>query len=82
MIAQAIGRKEEYISIPPQTVSVLFVFLMQEYGNAFKRIFEGGAEGESRCLILLNENILPREALSIYLNEGDEVKIIPPVAGG
>ena len=83
VLAQAAGC-EKSVELSASTLSDALNILAQTYGNAFKdRIFDSaGKMGRLLNFYLNGKNVLHLKGLKTEFKDGDEISIIPAVAGG
>ncbi len=75
------GKEEEDLNF--RNVRDLLNYLLEKYGDNFKQSLYDGNSFKKGVIILKNgKNIIYLNDLDTELDEGDEVSIFPPVAGG
>jgi MoaD family protein len=85
MIKEATNTDEETIEIDGEKVGELLAALVQRYGVQFRKRIIDEATGKPRRFINIFVNgrdIRNLQGLDTRLTEGDEVRLIPTVAGG
>ncbi|MEM3668022.1 MAG: MoaD family protein, partial [Thermoplasmatales archaeon] len=74
--------REENIS-GVDKISDLINFLIERYGREFRdKLFIGNLPRENIIILVNGKNIIFLSKMETKLNEGDNVDIFPPVAGG
>ncbi|MGC8645717.1 MAG: ubiquitin-like small modifier protein 1 [Thermoplasmata archaeon] len=81
-LRDVVKRKEEVISGATDLQGLISI-LVSRYGEAFRRwLFRDGSLMGNVIILVNGRNVLFGDKLATALNEGDQVDIFPPVAGG
>jgi MoaD family protein len=84
MLAQVMGGKEQTVEFPGTTVRDLLDHLMQRHGRrAREALLDENGELDLVIQMVVNEAVwISRQELDTDLQDGDEVTIMVPMAGG
>jgi molybdopterin synthase sulfur carrier subunit len=80
---RVITKKKEEEVVGVDEIGPLLEYLVGKYGSEFREMIYKGSTLYNNVIILVNgKNINYLSGLKTKLNEGEEVNIFPPVAGG
>lgn len=82
-IAELIGDRETIMSLPRgSSLSDLLLELQEKYGEPITNFFYGTQRSLAQTVLLNGRNIAFLEGTKTKLEDGDEVFLVPIVAGG
>jgi MoaD family protein len=83
-LRECIGQARVEVELAPGgTVDTLLRQMAEDYGERFIDIHTSSQAGRGICVVILNRRSLSLpEDLVCTLNAGDELHLIPPIAGG
>lgn len=82
-IKDAAGTGKESLEINEgTTLAGLIDFLISKYGEKFKEIILKEGRLNPHIKIFCSEKLINENYLSLLMEDGDEILIFPPVAGG
>ena len=85
-IAEALGGRRIEVALGEKAdLSVLFAYLSETYGDAFReRIYkkDGSIKNGFFSVLLNGRSIFALEGFNCALKEGDDVVILPAISGG
>ena len=80
----ALQRAEEVVELPAASrLSELLTHLAERHQAGRPHLLSGSGQVNACLLMVVNENAVSAgDAVSLQLNEGDVVLLLPPIAGG
>jgi len=85
-IAQALGGRRIVVELDEKAdISVLFAYLSETYGDAFRNHIykkDGSVKNGFFSVLLNGRNIFALDSFGCALKEGDDVLILPAISGG
>ena len=75
---------EQVVELPAASrVSDLLMHLAEQHQAGRPHLINGAGEVNASLLIVVNDSaVSARDAVSVQLNDGDVVLLLPPIAGG